>query len=68
MTDTSRQLLKSMASEYDHRSRNSFDYGFYLRYPTSVIDELEENGYITRKRNIIGTIILTQSGSEEAIR
>lgn len=66
MTDKARQLLKNMVSEYDQSSRDSFDSCFYLGYPESVIDELEENGCITRKNNIIGSIVLTQSGYEEA--
>lgn len=68
MTDKARQLLKNMAYEYDQSRRDSFDFGFYLGYPESVIDELEENGCITRKNNILGTIILTQSGYAEVIR
>ena len=68
MTDKARQLLKTMASEYNQSSKNEFDSCFYLGYPKSVIYELEENGFITRKNNIIGSIILTQSGYEDAIR
>ena len=68
MTDKARQLLKNMASEYEHSNKDEFDSCFYLGYSKSVIYELEENGFITRKNNIIGSIILTQSGYEEAIR
>ena len=68
MTEKARQLLNNLASEYDQHRRSSFDSCFYLGYPESVIDELEENGCITRKNNIIGSIILTQSGYEEATR
>ena len=68
MTDKAGQLLKKMASEYDQSHRDEFDSCFYLSYPKSVIDELEENGCITRKNNIIGSIILTPSGYEEATK
>lgn len=68
MTDKARQLLKNMASEYEQRNKDEFDSCFYLGYPKSVIYELEENGFITRKNNIIGSIILTQFGYEEATR
>ena len=68
MTEKARELLINMASEYDQHRRSSFDSFFYLRYPESVIDELEENGCITRKNDIIASIILTQSGYEEATR
>ena len=68
MTDKARQLLKKLASEYDQNHRDEFDSCFYLSYPKPVIDELEENECITRKNNIIGSIILTQSGYEEATR
>ena len=55
MTDKAGQLLKKMASEYDQSHRDEFDSCFYLSYPKSVIDELEENGCIIRK-----TILLPQ--------
>lgn len=67
MTEKARQLLNSMASEYEQNSRNSFDSCFYLGYPKPVIDELEENGYITKKNNIIASISLTQTGYEKTL-
>ena len=68
MTEKARQLLKNMASEYDQSGKKSFDSFFYLGYPKSVIDELEENSCIIRKNDIIASIVLTQSGYEEVIR
>ena len=66
MTEKARQLLKNMASEHNQRNRNSFYSCFYLGYSKSVIDELEENGCIIRKNDIIASIVLTQFDNEEA--
>lgn len=68
MTEKANELLQKMASEVDNGKRSSFDSFFYLGYPKSVIEELEDNGYINVKNDVIASIELTRSGYEEAKR
>lgn len=68
MTEKAKELLQKMASAFDKERRNSFDSFFYLGYPKSVIEELEDNGYIIAKNDVIASIELTRSGYEEAKR
>ena len=68
MTEKAKQLLQKMAFEIDSGRSNSFDSFFYIGYNDSVIEELEDNGYIIVKNDVIASIELTQSGYEEAKR
>lgn len=66
MTDKAKELLQKMASAYDDSQRSSFDSMFYLGYSDKVINELESLECITRKNDIVASIILTKIGYEEA--
>lgn len=66
MTDKAKQLLVKMAQEYDTSKRNSFDSFFCLDFPENVLIELENEGCIVVKNNIIGSIHLTEYGYQEA--
>lgn len=68
MTEQAVQLLKKMVAEFDKSECSSFDSMFYIGYQNSVIKELEDNGYITVKNDITGTIELTRSGYEAAAK
>lgn len=66
MSDKALLLLHKMADEFKKSNRTSFDSMFYMNYPDSVVDELEDNGYIVRKNDIIASIVLTTAGYEKA--
>lgn len=68
MTEKANELLQKMASEVDNGKRSSFDSFFYLGYQKSIIEELEDNGYINVKNDVIASIELTRSGYEETKR
>lgn len=68
MSDQSKQLLRKMAAEYDKNRCTSFEYFFYMSYPEEAIEELAIYGYVERKNNVLGSILLTAAGYLEAKR
>lgn len=66
MSDKAKQLLEKLVQEYDASGHNSFDSFFYLGFPQSVLIELENEGCIIAKNDIIGSIELTDIGYQEA--
>ena len=68
MSMTAKELLSKMAVSYDQDHKNGFDVMFYIGTPEHVLDELEYDGYISKVNDIIGTIMLTESGYREAKR
>lgn len=68
MSMTGKELLSKMAASYDQDQKNGFDVMFYIGTPEHVLDELEYDGYISKVNDIIGTIMLTESGYREAKR
>lgn len=68
MSTAGKELLSKMAASYDQDHKNAFNVMFYLGTPEYVLDELENDGYISKVEDIIGTIMLTESGYKEAKR
>lgn len=66
MSEKAKELLYKMASAYENSKQNSFDSFFYSSYHNDVLVELENNGYINIKDDIIGSIELTDNGYAEA--
>lgn len=66
MTAGAKQLLIELADEYEKSGRNDFVYLPYMKYPKSVLDELECDGCITRKHDVVGSMYLTDFGYKEA--
>lgn len=66
MSNKAKQLLVKLANEYDASGRNSFDSCFYMDFPESVLAELENDGCIIVKNDVIGSIQLTEFGYQEA--
>lgn len=67
MSEEAKSLLKKMANEFDRSKKNSFDSMFYIDYSNSVLTELYNNGYITMKNDVSGTIQLTNDGYNKSI-
>lgn len=53
-------FMESIASMYRETGKTEFDNSDYMGIPNhnDAIEELVEAGYLTRKGNILGTIIL----------
>lgn len=56
-----KKLLLKMVSAVDENEANSFDSTFYIGYD-NVLAELENNGYIVKSNDIMGSISLTEAG------
>lgn len=68
MSNEAKQLLVKMAREYDVSKRNSFDSFFYMDFQKRVLFELEDEGCIVIKNDVVGSIQLTEFGYQEANR
>lgn len=62
MVESAKNLLVRMAKEYDDKKTTEFDSFFYLGVPGRVIDWLDDEGYIEKRNDIVGTIRLTERG------
>lgn len=65
MTQAANALLEKLVKEYRATKLTDFPYTFYMDFPDRVLMELKNNGYITQKHNIIGTISLTPLAIQE---
>ncbi len=66
MTQAANSLLRKMVKAYKETKHTDFPYTFYMDVPDRVLMELEDNGFITQKHNIIGTISLTPQAIQGA--
>ena len=66
MTDKAKELLVKLANEYDASGQTSFDSTFYITFPEDSIVELENEGYIVVKNDLVGTMYLTKDGYRKA--
>ena len=66
MSESGKLLLKKMAAEYDETGNSDFDSVFLFGCSNALLDELENQGYIIQKHDIIGTVTLTKSGYQSA--
>lgn len=53
-------FMESIASKYRETGKTEFDNSDYMGIPdhNDAIEELVKDGYLTRKGNILGTVIL----------
>lgn len=60
LSNNAMSFMESIASIYRETGKTEFDNNDYMSIPNhkDAIEELEKNGYLTRKDNILGTIIL----------
>lgn len=65
MTSSANLLLEKMFKAYKETKHADFQYPFYMDFPNHVLAELENNGYITQKHNVIGTVSLTPYAIQE---
>lgn len=66
MTDKAKELLVKMANEFDTSGRSSFDSTFYCNVPEKDIVDLENDGCVIIKDDIVGSMYLTDIGYQEA--
>ena len=66
MTDKAKELLIKMANEFDISGQSSFDSTFYCNVSEKDIVDLENDGYIVIKDDIVGSMYLTDIGYQKA--
>lgn len=66
MNQQAKELLVRMASAFDEKRQIEFDSLFYWSVPDSIIDQMDDIGYIAKQNDIVGTIKLTPFGYKEA--
>ncbi len=66
MTDKAKELLVKLANEQDASGQTSFDSTFYINFPKEDITDLENEGYIIVKNDLVGSMYLTDFGYQEA--
>ena len=65
MTDKANKLLAVLLERYNQTSKKEFPAMTLSDYPDYVINELENNEYITRKSNILMSVVLTDKALAE---
>lgn len=65
MTSSANSLLEKMFKAYKETKHTDFPYTFYMNFPDHVLVELENNGYITQKHNVIGAVFLAPYAIQE---
>lgn len=66
VTDKANKLLAALLERYEQTNKTEFPAMTLSDYPDYVINELENNEYITRKSNILMSVVLTEKALVEA--
>lgn len=66
MTSLAKEYLIEMANEYERTGNLNLDSMLYINCPDSVLNELQNEGYIVWKKAVADTITLTEAGYEKA--